>query len=118
MTPASDSQATSNQQEPEGHGSAADSEPIADGPENECEPEDEREPEDGSQETGCGPGKLSWVTDPKKALLRRSMGIGANVDSKSQEVQSRDLRREVRRLAGIDFSKTWTELETKGKQKE
>ena len=83
-------------------------------PENECEPGDERELED-AQEPRCVTRESSWVTDPKKALLRRSMRIGAGVDSKSQEVQSRDRRREVRRLAGIDFSKTWTELENEGK---
>ena len=114
MTLASDA---SNQQEPKDHVSATDSEaePVTNGPENDSEPENEREPEDGSQETRCRPGKLNWVADPKKALLRRSMGISADVDSMSQEVQSRDLRREVRALAGIDFTKTWTELENEGK---
>ena len=56
-----------------------------------------------------------WTSDPDRAQLRRQMGISADLDGKTQEQQSRDFRREVRRLAGIDFSKTWTELEREGK---
>ena len=33
-----------------------------------------------------------------------------NMDSRTQEWLSRDLRRAIRQLASIDFSKTWTEL--------
>lgn len=57
----------------------------------------------------------NWSSDPGKAQLRRQMGISADLDSRTQEQQSREFRREVRRLAGIDFSKTWTELEKEGK---
>lgn len=42
---------------------------------------------------------LDWASDPDK--------IGADLDLKSQAQQSREFRREVRRLAGIDFCKTW-----------
>ena len=101
-------------------------------PEDECEPEDNdvvmvAEPEDGcepedEQVTGsrnesrrasraC---KLNWVADPKKALLRRSMGIPADLGSRSQEVLSRDFRRDVHQIARIDLKKTWTELEQEG----
>ena len=53
---------------------------------------------------------LKWVSDPTKAKLRRLMGIGADLDSKTQSDKSRDLRREVRMLADIGFNMTWTEL--------
>ena len=56
----------------------------------------------------------SWVSDPAKALLRRQMGIAADVDARIQEKQSRIFRRVVRNLAGIDFTKTWTQLERDG----
>ena len=58
---------------------------------------------------------LKWVSDPTKAKLRRLMGIGADLDSKTQSDKSRDLRREVRMLADIGFNMTWTELTYEGK---
>ena len=63
------------------------------------------------------PGKrpLEWVSDPRKAKLRRFMGIGADLDPKVQSERSRDLRHEVRMLARIDYTKTWTELANEGK---
>ena len=115
-----------SRQEPEDFGSVTGSEDEAEH-EDEVEHEDEAEHEDedkdehedepedeledgrrpgGGQESGRGACGSGWVTDPKQALLRRSMGISADLDSKSQEIKSRDLRREVRRLAGIDFKKT------------
>ena len=39
-----------------------------------------------------GASKSNWAADPKKALLRRFMGIPADMDSKSQESLSRDFR--------------------------
>ena len=57
----------------------------------------------------------SWVSDPDRALLRRHMGITADLDEKTQEQQSRGFRHDVRQKAGIDFSKTWTQLESEGK---
>lgn len=57
----------------------------------------------------------SWTSDPARALLRRHMGITADLDAKTQVQQSRSLRREVRRLSGIDYSKTWKQLENEGK---
>ena len=50
----------------------------------------------------------SWVSDPDRALLRRHMGITADLDEKTQEQQSLGVRYDVRQKAGIDFSKTWT----------
>ena len=43
------------------------------------------------------------------------MGITAYMESTAQERLSRKFRGEVRRLAGIDFTKTWTDLEREGK---
>ena len=43
------------------------------------------------------------------------MGIGVDLDPKLQSERSRDLRHEVRMLAGIDFTKTWTEFANEGK---
>ena len=84
-------------------------------PEDECEPEDEQvagsQNESRPASRAC---KLNWVADPKKALLWRSMGIPADLDSRSQEVLSRDFRRDVRQIARIDLKKTWTELEQEG----
>ena len=57
----------------------------------------------------------SWVSDPNRASLRRRVGISANLDKQTQERMSRDFRRDVRQLAGIDFSKTWTQLESEGR---
>jgi hypothetical protein len=63
------------------------------------------------------PGKrpLEWVSDPRKAKLRRFMGIGADLDRKVQSERSRDLRHEVRMSARIDYTKTWTELANEGR---
>ena len=57
----------------------------------------------------------SWRSDPDKAQLRRQMGIGADLDCHAQELETRNFRQQVRGLAGIDFSKTWTELKNEGK---
>ena len=84
-------------------------------PEDECEPEDEQVT--GSRNKfrpasrACN---LNWIADPKKALLWRSMGIPTDLDSRSQEVLSRDFRRDMRQIARIDLKKTWTELEKDG----
>ena len=107
------------QQEP-----ATDSEVVTESEEDsitdepDLEPDNEQ-PEDhhdqaGSQEPTCEASKSNWAADPKKALLWRFMGIPASMDSRSQESLSRDFRREVPRFAGIDFTKTWTELEREG----
>ena len=84
-------------------------------PEDECEPENEQvagsRNESRPASRAC---KLNWVADPKKALLRRSMGIPAVLDSRSQEVLSCDFRGDVRQIARIDLKKTWTELEKDG----
>ena len=60
----------------------------------------------------------NWAANPHRAPLHRAMGITADMDSRSQEQLSRDLRRDVRRLACIDFKKTWTELKGEGKTEE
>ena len=54
----------------------------------------------------------SWVFDPNQASLRRHMGITADLDKKTQEKLSRGFWRDVRQLPGIDFRKTWTQLES------
>ena len=46
------------------------------------------------------------------------MGISEDMDSKSQESLSRDLRRVVRRCSEIDFTKTWTKMEREGETEE
>ena len=96
------------QQEPEDYGSATESEvnPVTDESEDEHEPKDEQGSRDDSQESGRGAGGLEWVTNTNKAPLRRAMGITADMDSKTQNVESRDKRQEVRRLAGTDYFKT------------
>ena len=43
------------------------------------------------------------------------MGISADLDPKLQEELSREFRKEVRKLANIDFAKTWTQLSREGK---
>ena len=68
----------------------------------------------GPQEVGSHPAR-DWATDPNRAHLRRAMGITADMESTAQERLSRKFRGEVRRLAGIDFTKTWTDLEHEGK---
>ena len=42
------------------------------------------------------------------------MEISADLDARAQEQQSRNFRREGRRLAGFDFSKTWAQLQNEG----
>ena len=42
------------------------------------------------------------------------MGITADMESTAQERLSRKFRGDVRRIAGIDFAKTWTNLEHEG----
>ncbi|CCX32893.1 hypothetical protein FPQ18DRAFT_321908 [Pyronema domesticum] len=54
--------------------------------------------------TGPGlPGapKQDWANDPNGALLRRAMGISAEMPLKEQNVLVRDFREKVRQLAGI-----------------
>ena len=98
-------------------------EPITEEPQPASGSEDEQ-PEDhqaSPQEPAgsmFGASKSNWAADPKKALLRRFMGIPADMDSKSQESLSRGFRREVRRFAEIDFTKTWTELGREGETEE
>ena len=43
------------------------------------------------------------------------MGITVDLGDKTQGQQPRSFRRDVRQLAGIDFSKTWLEPENGGK---
>ena len=47
-----------------------------------------------------------WALNPMKAQPRRFMGISADTDLKVQSYLSREFRREVRMLAGFDFTKT------------
>ena len=50
-----------------------------------------------------------------KAQLCVFMGIGADTNPKVQPRQPRNFCRDVRMLAGFDFTKTWTELCTAGR---
>ena len=89
---------------------------LGDGSETLPEPDDSqgvdnRAVQDGPPEVDHRPGVRDWATSLNKAHLRRAMGITPDMGSTDQERLSRRRWGEVRRLAGMDFTKTWTDLE-------
>ena len=59
--------------------------------------------------------RIDRRSDAYTTQLRRKMGIDLDRDPSDQDLQMRNLRSQVQRLAGIDGGKTWRELKSEGK---
>ena len=58
--------------------------------------------------------RIDRRSDAYKTQLRRKMGIDLDRDPSDQDLQMRNLRSQVQRLAGIDGGKTWRQLKDEG----
>ena len=64
-----------------------------------------------------GRGARIWVTEPNKTRLRGPW-VSGDMNSGTQDLESRDMRRDVHRLAGIGYTEAWNDWKLKGKPKE